>query len=121
MPWGWAVGCPSPGFLSIIIEKQKTPAKSGGWGERRLTPIEAAGRSGRSSSDHSTPVGAKVQRNSPLTSKVMSVLKAILKVLFVLVLVGIVAGVVKVQMKSKDADPVSFDEWPDVPRNPASE
>ena len=23
--------------------------------------------------------------------------------------------------KSKDADPVSFDEWPDVPRNPSSE
>jgi hypothetical protein len=41
--------------------------------------------------------------------------------MFVLVLVGVVAGIIKVQMKSKDGDPVSFEEWPDVPRNPSSE
>ena len=52
---------------------------------------------------------------------VMSALKTLLKLMFVLVLVGVVAGVIKVQMKSKDADPVSFDEWPDVPRNPSSD
>jgi hypothetical protein len=51
---------------------------------------------------------------------VMSVLKTLLKLMFVLVLVGVIAGVIKIQ-KSKDADPVSFDEWPDVPRNPSSE
>jgi hypothetical protein len=51
----------------------------------------------------------------------MSALKTLLKLMFVLVLVGVVAGVIKVQMKSKDADPVSFDEWPDVPRNPSSD
>jgi hypothetical protein len=51
----------------------------------------------------------------------MSALKTVLKLMFVLVLVGVIAGVIKVQVKSKDADPVSFDEWPDVARNPASE
>jgi hypothetical protein len=119
MPWGWAVGCPSPDFLSIVFEKQKTPAQSGGRGERWLTPIEAAGRSGRFSLNHSTPVGAKVQRNSPLTSKVM--IKAILKLLFILVVAASIAGVVMLVKRPKDVDPVSFDEWPDVPRNPASE
>jgi hypothetical protein len=58
---------------------------------------------------------------SPLTSIVMSALKTVLKLMFVLVLVGVVAGVIKIQMKNKDADPVSFDEWPDVPRNPSSD
>jgi hypothetical protein len=29
MPLGWAADCPSPGFLSIVNEKQKTPAKAG--------------------------------------------------------------------------------------------
>jgi len=50
----------------------------------------------------------------------MSALKTLLKLMFVLVLVGVVAGVIKIQ-RSKDADPVSFDEWPDVPRNPSSD
>jgi hypothetical protein len=52
---------------------------------------------------------------------VMSTLKTVLKLMFVLVLVGVVAGVIKIQLKPKDAEPVSFDEWPDVPRNPSSE
>ncbi|MGB8197377.1 MAG: hypothetical protein WCF25_10270 [Acidimicrobiales bacterium] len=51
----------------------------------------------------------------------MSTLKTLLKLMFVLVLVGVVAGIVKIQLRPKDAEPVSFDEWPDVPRNPASE
>jgi hypothetical protein len=45
----------------------------------------------------------------------MDTLKTVLKIMFVLVLVGCISGVIK------DTDPVSFDEWPDVPRNPATE
>jgi hypothetical protein len=51
----------------------------------------------------------------------MSALKTVLKIMFVLVLVGCITGVVKIQTRSKDTEPVSFDEWPDVPRNPASD
>jgi hypothetical protein len=51
----------------------------------------------------------------------MGALKTVLKIMFVLVLVGCISGVIKVQMKPKETEPVSFDEWPDVARNPASE
>jgi hypothetical protein len=51
----------------------------------------------------------------------MGALKTVLKIMFVLVVAGCIAGVIKVQVKPKDAQPVSMDEWPDVPRNPASE
>jgi hypothetical protein len=51
----------------------------------------------------------------------MDTLKTVLKIMFVLVLVGCISGVIKVQLGQKDTDPVSFDEWPDVPRNPATE
>ena len=86
-----------------------------------LTPIEAAGPSDRFSRRHSTSHGGNVQRKSPLTSWVMSAFKTVLKIMFVLVVVGCITGVIKVQTKPKDAEPVSFDEWPDVPRNPATE
>jgi hypothetical protein len=51
----------------------------------------------------------------------MSTLKTVLKLMVVLVIVAVIAGVIKVQVRPKNAEPVSFDEWPDVPRNPASE
>jgi hypothetical protein len=51
----------------------------------------------------------------------MGALKTVLKIMFVAVIVGCIAGVIKIQVRPKDAEPVSFDEWPDVPRNPASE
>jgi hypothetical protein len=51
----------------------------------------------------------------------MGALKALLKVLFVLIVAASIAGVVMLVKRPKDAEPVSFDEWPDVPRNPASE
>jgi hypothetical protein len=51
----------------------------------------------------------------------MGALKALLKVLFVLVVAASIAGVVMLVKRPKDAEPVSFDEWPDVSRNPASE
>jgi hypothetical protein len=51
----------------------------------------------------------------------MGALKTVLKLMFVLIVAASIAGVVMLVKGSKDADPVSFDEWPDVPRNPESE
>ena len=50
----------------------------------------------------------------------MSTLKAAVKLVVLLVLAAAVAGVVMLVKRPKNADPVSFDEWPDVARNPAS-
>ena len=50
----------------------------------------------------------------------MSALKAILKLLFIVVVAASIAGVVMLIKRPKDNEPVSFDEWPDVPHNPAS-
>ena len=58
---------------------------------------------------------------SPLTSLVMSVLKTVLKLLFVVVVAASIAGVVMLVKRPDDDEPVSVDEWPDVPRHPASE
>ena len=51
----------------------------------------------------------------------MSALKTVLKLMFVLVVGASVAGIVMLVKRPKDAESVSTDEWPDVPRNPASE
>jgi len=51
----------------------------------------------------------------------MGALKTVLKLMFVLVVAASIAGVVMLVKRPKDSDPVSFDEWPDVPRNPDSE
>jgi hypothetical protein len=51
----------------------------------------------------------------------MGALKAVLKIMFVLVVAASIAGVVMLAKRPQDVEPVSFDEWPDVPRNPASE
>ena len=50
----------------------------------------------------------------------MSALKALVKLVVLIVLAGAVAGVVMLVKRPKDAGSVSYDEWPDVPRNPAS-
>ena len=51
----------------------------------------------------------------------MGLLKAVLKLLFVLVVAASIAGVVMLVKRPKDDGSLSVDEWPDVPRNPASE
>ena len=89
-PWGWAAGCPSPGFLSIVVDREtKNPRQGGGRGERRSPlskqQVVLAGSHGH----HSTSHGVNVQRISPLTSMVMGALKTVLKLMFVLVLVGV--------------------------------
>ena len=50
----------------------------------------------------------------------MSALKVLVKFVVLIVLSAAVAGVVMLVKRPKDTDPISFDEWPDVPRNPAS-
>jgi hypothetical protein len=47
----------------------------------------------------------------------MGALKTVLKLMFVLVVAASIAGVVMLVKRPKDAETVSFDEWPDVPRN----
>ncbi|MEO9181084.1 MAG: hypothetical protein ABI298_05480 [Acidimicrobiales bacterium] len=57
----------------------------------------------------------------PLTSEGMGVLKALLKVTFLIVVAATITGVVTLVKRPKDTVPVSFEEWPEVPNNPASE
>jgi len=50
----------------------------------------------------------------------MSVLKTLLKLLFVVVVAASIAGIVMLVKGKNDDESVTVDEWPDVPRNPAS-
>jgi hypothetical protein len=54
----------------------------------------------------------------PTNLVIVSALKSLLKVMFVLVVAASIAGVVMLVKRPKNEQPVSFDEWPDVPRNP---
>jgi len=49
---------------------------------------------------------------------VVSALKSLLKVMFLLVVAASIAGIVMLVKRPKNEEPISFDEWPDVPRNP---
>jgi hypothetical protein len=49
---------------------------------------------------------------------IVSALKSLLKVMFVLVVAASIAGIVMLVKRPRDGQPISFDEWPDVPRNP---
>ena len=64
-------------------------------------------------------------RRRPLSSKCMGVLKSLfrslLKLAFLTVVTGVIAGVAKKLKRPKETEPVSFEQWPDVPQNPASE
>jgi len=51
----------------------------------------------------------------------MGVLKTLLKLMFVLVVAASVAGVVMLVKRPQDPEPVSHDQWADVPRNPDAE
>ncbi len=48
----------------------------------------------------------------------MSLFKTLLKLLVLVALGAIVAGVVVAVKRQRDASPITFDEWPSVPRNP---
>jgi hypothetical protein len=55
---------------------------------------------------------------TPTILEVVNPLKSLLKVMFLLVVAASIAGVVMLVKRPKNEQPVSFDEWPDVPRNP---
>ena len=68
----------------------------------------------------STAASPRVQR-SPWTSlKPVGVIRAFIKLAVVVVLVGLAAGAIALVSRGRNASPVSYDEWPTVPRNPAS-
>jgi hypothetical protein len=48
----------------------------------------------------------------------MGLLKTLFKLSVLLVIGGIAAGVVFLVKRPADEAPISFDEWPSVPRNP---
>ncbi len=48
-------------------------------------------------------------------------MKAIVKLLVLLALVAAVTGVAMLLRRSKNDDPVSFDQWPDVAPNPEAQ
>ena len=50
----------------------------------------------------------------------MGILKALFKLTLLLVLGAALAGAVILARRSNDAGPVSYDQWPDVPENPAA-
>jgi len=51
--------------------------------------------------------------------EVVGVLKTLVKLAFLLSLGAVVAGVVVLTKKSSSSGPVSYEQWPDVARNPA--
>jgi hypothetical protein len=48
----------------------------------------------------------------------VSLFKTLLKLMVLLMVGAIVAGVVFAVTRDKDSGPLSFEEWPSVPRNP---
>jgi hypothetical protein len=48
----------------------------------------------------------------------VGLLKILLKLSFLLMLGAVVAGAVFFVKRPKDDTPISFEEWPSVPRNP---
>jgi hypothetical protein len=50
----------------------------------------------------------------------MGAFKTLGKVMVLLILGAALAGVFMLVRSSKDAEPVSYEQWPDVPRNPAA-
>jgi ABC-type phosphate transport system permease subunit len=48
----------------------------------------------------------------------VSLFKTLLKLMVLLAVGAIVTGVIIAVKRQKDASPITFDEWPSVPRNP---
>ena len=57
----------------------------------------------------------------PTNLGVVGIMKAIVKLLVLLALVAAVTGVAMLLRRSKNDDPVSFDQWPDVAPNPEAQ
>jgi hypothetical protein len=48
----------------------------------------------------------------------VGILRTLLKLSFLLLVGAAVVGIVYVVKRPKDSNPISFEEWPSVPRNP---
>jgi hypothetical protein len=59
-----------------------------------------------------------VGRDCALTWGFVSLFKTLLKLMVLLMVGAIVAGVIFAVTRDKDTSPLSFEEWPSVPRNP---
>jgi hypothetical protein len=49
----------------------------------------------------------------------VGLLKTLFKLALILTLGSVIAGVIFLVKRPKDSSPISFEEWPNVPRNPA--
>ena len=62
--------------------------------------------------------------NCPVVSgtilEAVGVLKTLFKVALLMIIGAAFAGVVKMRMRPQPSGPVSYEQWPDVERNPAS-
>jgi hypothetical protein len=50
----------------------------------------------------------------------VSVIRAFIKLAVLVVLLGLVAGAIAVVSRGRSGQPVTYDEWPTVPRKPAA-
>lgn len=50
----------------------------------------------------------------------MGIVKALFKLALLVMLGAALAGVVMLVKRSRSSEPVSYDQWPDVPQNPAA-
>ncbi|HEY5265983.1 MAG TPA: hypothetical protein VIJ40_04140 [Acidimicrobiales bacterium] len=50
----------------------------------------------------------------------MGLLKTLFKLTLILTVGSVIAGVVFLVKRPKSSSPISFEEWPSVPRNPAA-
>jgi hypothetical protein len=94
------------------------PPHSRGQGEHRLTPLQQQFGLASCHPPHCTSISRVVQGLGALTSIFVSLFKTLLKLLVLLAVGAIVAGVIFAVKRQKDTGPLSFEEWPSVPRNP---
>lgn len=94
------------------------PPRSRGQGEHRLTPLQQQFALASCHLRHCTSISRDVQGPGALTSKDVSLFKTLLKLMVLLMVGAIVAGVIFAVTRQKDTGPLSFEEWPSVPRNP---
>lgn len=71
-----------------------------------------------SSPHHATGASGRRPGDTPLASDAVGLIKTLVKLAVLVTVAAAIAGVVMLVRRSPDSAPVSFDEWPEVPRNP---
>jgi predicted membrane channel-forming protein YqfA (hemolysin III family) len=61
-----------------------------------------------------------MSRGSATTMTVVGLVKTLFKLLLLVMVGAVIAGVIFAIRKESDTGPLSFEEWPKVPRNPAA-